>query len=99
MLRLFVLLVAAGAAAIWIEPRWVASERTLVLRVRSADELVGAVRARSRELGREAAGKLGERLGLPDVASGKGEAEPAERISPEEQRRLDRLIEEKLREE
>jgi len=45
------------------------------------------------------AGKLGERLGLPDVASGKGEAEPAERISPEEQRRLDRLIEEKLREE
>jgi hypothetical protein len=95
-----VLLIAAGAAAIWIEPRWMASERTLLLRVRSADELLGAVRARSRELGREAADAVGERLGLPDVAARvRGDDEPAEQISPAEQRRLDRLIEEKLREE
>ncbi len=98
VLRLIVLLVAAGAAAIWIEPRWMASERTLVLRLRSSDELVGAVRARSRALGREAADRIGERIRLPDVASRDEEAEPAERISPDEQRRLDRLIEEKLRE-
>lgn len=100
MLRLLVLLVAAAAAAIWIEPRWEASERTLVLRLRSSDELVGALRARSRALGREAADRLGERLGLPDVAARAAEREaPTEQISPSEQRRLDRLIEEKLREE
>jgi len=95
-----VLLLAAGAAVIWIEPRWDESERTLVLRVRSTDELLGAVRARSRELGREAADEFGERFGLPDVAARDGGlAEGVEDISASEQRRLDRLIEEKLREE
>ncbi len=100
MLRLLVLLVAAGAAAIWIEPRWESSERTLVLRLRSGDELFAVLRARSRSLGREAAAELGERLGLPDVAARAGVDTPtAEEISPSDQRRLDRLIEEKLEEE
>jgi hypothetical protein len=109
VLRLLFLLLAGAALVIWIEPRWSAHERTLALRVRSTGEILDLVRAESRDLGRRAAEEIGERLRNPPVASAPPEAalgpagEPAERqpeqISHSDRERLDRLIEEKLREE
>jgi hypothetical protein len=104
--RLLFVFVAGAAAMVWIEPRWSASERMLSLRLRSTGEILEMVRAESRDLGRRAAEEIGERLRTPTVASGPPEASapapaPAahEDISGADRERLDRLIEEKLREE
>ncbi len=109
MLRLFFLFVAAVAAVIWVEPRWSGSERTLALRIRKTGEILDIVRAESRDLGRRAAEEIGERLRNPPVASAPPAplpepapghpAKQAEQISHADRERLDRLIEEKLREE
>jgi hypothetical protein len=106
---LLFLLAAGAAAVIWVEPRWSAPERTLALRIRSTGEILDIVRAESRDLGRRAAEEIGERLRNPPVASAPPEPAPeslapppgagSEQISRADRERLDRLIEEKLREE
>ena len=113
MLRILVILLAVGAAWIFVDAHWDKDARTLTLRIREASELVESVRDRSRELGRRVVDSDDDEL--PDVAAVPGDRElpapppaprsalelpePAprlvgagERITSEEQARLDRII-------
>lgn len=91
------------AAAIWIDARWSPQDRALTLRLRASSEIVDTVRARSRALGRRVVAEARDRLA--PVGAGPAEperrsmrqAEPLERITPEDRERLDRLIAEKAR--
>ncbi len=99
MLRFLLILLACAAAAAWIEPRWSAEDRALTLRLRSNDELVRIMRAQSRSAGQWAIQALTDRLDTPPVGAPAREPdESAERITRGEQEQLDRLIEEKTRE-
>ncbi len=103
MLRLIAFMVVIGLAVIWIEPRWDGSARQLTLRVRDADDIG--------RFGRDLAGRLFERAvssveveedrRTPAVGAGPAPAQPqatAERHTASDRERLNRLIEEKIRE-
>lgn len=98
MLRWLLILIALLAAAVWVEPSWRAEERTLTLRLRANDEIVTLVRDRSRELGRRVVEAAVERRQTPAVSAPPAAQPDTDRITPEERRELDRLIERKLRE-
>jgi hypothetical protein len=112
VLRLLLLLVAFGAAAIWIDWDLDREQRSLTLRLRSTEELVESVRDRSRDLGRRVVTGTRERLapvgaeppaGEPSSSAGPAVAQrtapvpPGEHITPQEQERLDRVIAETTR--
>jgi hypothetical protein len=97
VLRFLVVLVAFLVGALLIEPTWIAKEKTLKLRVRDGREVVQMGRRQTLRLGewivRETGGA--ERT---DVGAGPRRRDAAaERIRPEERKRLDRLIDEKTR--
>ena len=102
MLRVIAFTVVIGLAVIWIEPRWDRNARQLTLRVRDSDDIG--------RLGRDLAGRLFERAvssveveddrRTPAVAAGPPAAQPqtAERHTASDRERLNRLIEEKIKE-
>jgi hypothetical protein len=70
LLRLLALIVALGAAALWIEPRWSGAERTLRLRVRSGVEVARLGRDSTLRLGQWLAREASEREAPADVGAG-----------------------------
>jgi hypothetical protein len=90
---------------VWIDASWSGERRALTLRLRGTSEIVQTLQERSRDLGRRAVS--GARDRLPEVAAPPARRDdgrrgaPAranERITAEEQARLDRLIAEKATE-
>ena len=109
MFRLIGIVVALGLAAVLLEPSWDASQRSLTLRVRSASECVEVVRSLGARVGDRLARAPDEEEDErapkaeskpPPVAAGPVslEEKPQERLTDEERAVLDRLIEEKTRE-
>jgi hypothetical protein len=102
--RVLLIALALLAAALFVEPRWSASDRTLMLRLRRTSEVGDYARARSRDFGgwvvRAArdARELAPVGAAPPSAGGAG-PETDERLTSDEQQRLDRLVEQKTREE
>ncbi len=113
LFRLLGIAVALGVAAITIDPSWDGSARELTLRVRSVRECVQVVRAfgdrfaserlvrRDAPRGPDSAEQAQARQAPPAVAAGPVRVDegPQESLTPDERERLDRLIEEKTREE
>ncbi len=96
MIRLFGLVVLVLAAAVWIEPTVQSDERLLILRLRRPEEVIQSARERSRSWGARAADAVRSSR-TPDVGAAAPDRE-SERLTGEEQRRLDRLVEEVSRE-
>lgn len=110
LFRLIGIVVALAVAAVLIEPSWNGGARALTLRVRSAGECIEVVRAlgdrvagervaeeKPKDLQRPRARTVGE---PPPVAAGPValDEKPQEQLTEEEREILDRLIEEKTRE-
>lgn len=110
MLRFLLLILVCVAAAVWIEPDWRGESKSLVLRIRTATEIASFVRERARDLGRRAADALADRFaqeqaepppvgaGPPERGDPPLERAPLEGITREDQRELDRLVEQTTRE-
>ena len=99
MLRAILLIAAAALLAVWIAPSWNSGERTLSLRVRGPDEIRAALRRSARLLG-ERMVRAGDDEKAPPVAAGPTrDAPPKERLTQEDRARLDKLVEDKLRDE
>ena len=106
MFRLLILVILVIGAVTAIEARWNRETRALSLRVRDEKEIVAMLRDRALSLG-ERAVKAASEVGAEAVVTGSGTA-PAhvgaarqqglDRLTPEDRRALDRLIEEKMRE-
>jgi hypothetical protein len=96
VLRFLVVLVAFLLGALLIEPTWIAKEKTLKLRVRDGREVVQMGRRQTLRLGEWIVRETGG-AEETDVGAGPRRRDAAERITPEEQNRLDRLIDEKTR--
>ncbi len=98
LLRYLFLVLLLLVVAVIIDPSWNSSRRILSLRVRDGAELMMMVRRQARSLGERVVEATGEEK-LPSVSAGPPRAprEPVERLTDAEQRRLDRLIEEKTR--
>ena len=81
-----------------VEPTWNSSRKTLSLRIRDGAELMMMVRRQARSLGERMVEATDEDE-LPSVSAGprRMPTDPGERLTDSEQRRLDRLIEEKTR--
>ena len=111
LFRLIGIGVALAIAAVVVEPSWNASSYSLTLRVRSARECVEVVRALGDRVAAERvvekskrddrARARGSEVEPPPVAAGPValDEKPQERLTDEEREVLDRLIEEKIREE
>jgi hypothetical protein len=95
-LLLGLLLLGVG---VMVEPDWDSSRKTLSLRIRDGAELAMIVRKRARSLGERMVEATDEDE-LPSVSAGPRPMprEPGDRLTDADQRRLDRLIEEKTRE-
>ncbi len=113
LFRLIGLVVALAVAAIVIEPSWNGGTRSLTLRIRSAVECVEVVRAfGDRVAGDRVADKKDKkkkqkRVGVDELPSGPPpvaagpvtlDEKPQERLTERDREVLDRLIEEKTRE-
>jgi hypothetical protein len=94
-LRALVILAIAGLVALFIEPHWDRDSRTLALRLRRAPEAarMAVVWAERWVAPRE---RDRPRAKVPDVAAGRS-SPSADRLSDEDRARLQRLLEEKLR--
>ena len=110
LFRLIGIVVALAVAAVVVEPSWNEGDRSLKLRVRSVGECVAVVRALGDRVSRDRLARSdrsdegdpdGARDSTPPVAAGPVSIEeaPQARITDDEREALDRLIEEKTREE
>jgi cell division protein FtsN len=109
LFRLIGIGVALAIAAVVIEPSWNANTHSLTLRVRSARECVAVVRALSDRVASERVAEKPTRNDRaqaresqpPPVAAGPValDEKPQEKLTDQEREVLDRLIEEKIREE
>ena len=97
MLRALVLMVMAVLLAVWIAPTWNKGERTLVLRVREPEEIRTALGRAARSLGERMLSSAVEDRKPPPVATGPRRV-PQERLTEEDRARLDKLVEDRLRE-
>lgn len=97
MLRLILLILFVLGAVVWVEPRWNEDERTLTLRLREGDEIVGFVQERARDLGQRVVEAASDESESPSVAAGPVDAAPG-KLMPENREALNRLIDEKIRE-
>ena len=95
MLRIFFLTLVVAACAICFEPGWDSKERTLLLRLRSPNEIAQLVSRIGTDLVARGASAVERNDAVPAVAS--GPLNP-EQITESDRKYLDRLIEEKLRE-
>ena len=107
MFRLILFTAVVLGAVLAVQADWDKENRTLILRLRNADDVVGLFREKALALGKkavEAAAELPASEPLPAVSSGPPQpgARPGgsfpDRLTPEDQRALDRLIEKKIRE-
>lgn len=108
ILRLLFVAVLGAAAFVWIEAAWDPQGRTLLLRVRSGNEISGMLRQQSISVADRVAEKLRGEVPISDLptvgtpppvgAAPPRRARAGERISGEEQGALDSLIEQKTRE-
>ncbi len=110
LFRLIGIVVALAVGAVVVEPSWNEGDRSLKLRVRSVGECVAVVRALGDRVSRDRLARSdrsdegdqdGGRESTPPVAAGPVSVEetPQARITDDEREALDRLIEEKTREE
>lgn len=91
MIRLVLFVGALLGAVLWLEPTVVREERVLIIRLRTADELIGAARTGSRMLGARLAERL--RPSEPPSVGAPGIRASSEDLTPEDRDRLDRLVE------
>ena len=98
-------MITVGAAAVLVAPTWKADSKTLILRIRTGDEIEEAVRGAARRLGAEVldladSREAPEKTATPSVGAGPPrEAEVREEVlRPSEADQLDELVEEALRE-
>lgn len=112
LFRLIGIVVALAVAAVIFEPSWDGDQRALTLRVRSARECIEVVRALGDRVSGDRVAKKSKKdrkqaRGVegggdpPPVAAGPValDEKPQERLTEHEREVLDRLIEEKTREE
>ncbi len=97
MLRLALLILIGVAAVVWVEPRWQPDERVLTLRLRDGDEIVGLLRERARDLGQRAMRAASGEPSPPPVGAGVPTG-LADRLTRNDREALNRLIEQKIRE-
>ena len=97
MLRLALLIVLGVVAVVWVEPRWQPDERALTLRLRDGDEITDLLRERARDLGQRATRAASGEPSLPPVGAGLP-AGSADRLTRDDREALNRLIEQKIRE-
>jgi hypothetical protein len=94
LIRLVLLAASLALAVIWIEPTYSPRERTLVLRLRSSQELLDVVRERSRTLGARVVervrGESDEQKEPPPVGANRSPDD----LTTEDREDLDRLVEE-----
>ncbi len=95
MLRILFLTTVVAVAAVCFEPEWDSKQRTLLLRLRSPNEIAQLVSRLGTELVARGASAVERNDGVPAVAS--APLDP-EQITESDRKHLDRLIEEKLRE-
>ncbi len=95
MFRIFLLLIALVAGALAIDPDWDRAQRTLQLRIRATDEIARFARQIGTDIVARAASSYLRDDTAPAVAAGPRDPE---QITEADRQRLDRLIEEKLRE-
>ncbi len=95
MLRILFLTIVVAAAAICFEPDWDSKQRTLLLRLRSPNEIAQLVSRIGTDLVARGASTVELNDVVPAVAS--APLDP-EQITESDRKHLDRLIEEKLRE-
>lgn len=92
MIRTLIVVVGLVAAVVWVEPTLYLEKRSVLLRVRTPDEVVQSVRERSRALGARFAETI-EEADLPAVGAPSPGRPSSERLTEEEKERLDRLVE------
>ncbi len=97
LLRLILLILIVLGAVVWVKPRWNEDERTLTLRLREGDEIVGFVRERARDLGARVVQAASDESESPSVAAGPSDAAP-DKLTRDDREALNRLIDEKIRE-
>jgi hypothetical protein len=111
LLRLFVLIIVVVAAVIAVDASWDKDSRSLMLRLRDEKELVAFVRDRALSLGQKAFQAVSEttspkeslertagRESTPPAHVGAGGSGRVDKLTQEDRRALDRLIEERIRE-
>ncbi len=98
MIRAFIVVVALVAAAVWFEPTVYPEKRAVLLRVRTPEEVVDSVRARSRLLGVRLVERVrSSEIKLPAVGAPGRRPSTPENVTEEERERLDRLVEQVTR--
>ncbi len=95
MLRVFFLTLVVAAGAICFEPGWDGKQRTFSLRLRNPLEIAEFLSRIGTEVVARAASAVERDDAVPAVAS--GPLDP-EQITESDRKKLDRLLEEKLRE-
>jgi hypothetical protein len=90
LIRLVLLAAGLALAVIWVEPTFAPRERTLVLRLRSTEELLDVVRERSRTLGARVVERVRGEEEPPPVGANRS----ADELTSEDREDLDRLVEE-----
>jgi hypothetical protein len=95
MFRIFLFLIALVVGVLAIDPGWDRAQRTLHLRVRATDEIARFGRQIGTDFVARATSTLRRDGTAPAVASGPRDSE---QLTEADRQRLDRLIEEKLRE-
>ena len=104
MFRALLLIIVLCAGAVLVAPTWESESKTLILRIRTGDEIQKAVRGAARRLGAEML-DLAENpdapaaAATPSVGAGPPDGVVEEVLRPEEVEDLDELVEEALREE
>jgi hypothetical protein len=91
LLRALILIGLLLAAAVWLEPTVHPEKRSVLLRLRTTEEIQQAVRAGSRTLGGRVVGAIRSQR-TPPVGAGPGKASRPEQLTERDQERLDRLI-------
>lgn len=102
MFRLLFLIALGVAAFVLVDARWAPDSRTLTLRVRTAKELLGVAQGTARELGDRAVETMVEdvtpSVAAPPPAPADEPALAPENLKSSDRERLDRLVQEKTRE-
>jgi hypothetical protein len=98
LIRALIVVIGLLAAVVCLEPTVYPDKRSVLLRVRTPEEVVESVRARSRSLGVRLAERIrSSEIELPAVSAPGSRSSSPEDVTEEEQQRLDRLVEQVTR--
>jgi hypothetical protein len=97
VIRTLLVVIGLVAAVVWLEPTLYAEKRSVLLRLRTPEEVVQSVRERSRALGARFADAI-EDADLPAVGAPAEKKRSSENHTTEEKDRLNRLVEQVTRE-